>query len=823
MMILIRARRQWIAWLLGAHGVIGALTLGAVVQHINQPIPGLLAYRDLATDTWTVGSATPDWWPALISLGMQRYDQLVSLDGKPWEQASAVIADAATRGEDGVTVRYQRPGENETRTARLPVTRYDWRAFSDHMTLRIAEGLAAWLLAIAVYRAGPNETGNRALAVAFSFFSLVGLTGQQGIGEWPWRGLTIIVTLLWAAQTSLIGAAVTNFGVVFVLRKVTLPRRRRLLRAVQAAVWGVSVVIAIGHAVSLALWLRTGADTPRVIAHAFFRADVVSILLGITLMVLLLMLGFWWRRHEPVARLQLRAFALIGLGTVAPALAIGALTNLIASQYSQTSIGGFNARVFCALATAGVAYVALRYQSISGARDAITNIMVYVIALTITSIVVWLMRATGAVDAAQRPPLEFVLLAALASGYFWRSQNAVRGLLGRLARHREFNADAVRQLGFRLAEAADESAPDRRVPALVCEVFELSAAALWLYDTTSNTYRLAAQHGIGKPAAARLPGTLPALEYARDLVMRWQAPADAPFGPPDAARAFSVLIPLVLHNNTVGLLALGSRRDEEGFDLRDLEVLRFAAIIVAFFLTVNRQIAALRNVPLRISEAQERERHQIALELHDDLQQVLGGLVFHLTTARNWVAQNKLDLALDKLDTTLPVVQSAAANLRRIVNNIAPGDFEKGLTIALQTLIDRARRTGLRTESLVPDEWNEYFDAETRQQLYRVVQQALDNIVTHAQAESFAVAFSLDATHATITITDDGCGFDEARRQEAAERGHLGLRTMRDRMRLIGGDVIVTSAAGAGTAVEARVPVSRIRSTRGKRGASPQE
>jgi hypothetical protein len=65
---------------------------------------------------------------------------------------------------------------------------------------------------------------------------------------------------------------------------------------------------------------------------------------------------------------QLRAFALIGICTVIPALAIGALTNLITSQYSQTSIGGFNARVFYALAAAGVAYVVLRYQSISGAR-----------------------------------------------------------------------------------------------------------------------------------------------------------------------------------------------------------------------------------------------------------------------------------------------------------------------------------------------------------------------------------------------------------------------------------------------------------------------
>jgi hypothetical protein len=101
--------------------------------------------------------------------------------------------------------------------------------------------------------------------------------------------------------------------------------------------------------------------------------------------------------------------------------------------------------------------------------------MVYVIALTISAISIWLMRATGAVDAAQRPPLEFVLLATIASGFLWRSQSTVRGLLGRLTQHHE-NPDAARQLGFRLAKAADADTPERLIPALTCEALELSAA-----------------------------------------------------------------------------------------------------------------------------------------------------------------------------------------------------------------------------------------------------------------------------------------------------------------------------------------------------------
>ena len=94
-----------------------------------------------------------------------------------------------------------------------------------------------------------------------------------------------------------------------------------------------------------------------------------------------------------------------------------------------------------------------------------------------------------------------------------------------------------------------------------------------------------------------------------------------------------VLIPLSAAEQLIGLMALGNRWDEEILDERDLQVMELIAQQVSLFLLTASQVEELSQVPRRLAEAQKRERARIAQELHDTVQQFLGGLPFYLESS----------------------------------------------------------------------------------------------------------------------------------------------------------------------------------------------
>jgi signal transduction histidine kinase len=98
-------------------------------------------------------------------------------------------------------------------------------------------------------------------------------------------------------------------------------------------------------------------------------------------------------------------------------------------------------------------------------------------------------------------------------------------------------------------------------------------------------------------------------------------------------------------------------------------------------------------------------------------------------------------------------------------------------------------------------------DADRQQQCLRIAQEAIANAVKHARPTTIAVSLRSDDGRVVLTVRDDGTGFDPSG-AFAGARGHFGLLGMRERARRMGGEISVTSAAGQGTTVEARVPQS---------------
>jgi two-component system sensor histidine kinase UhpB len=211
--------------------------------------------------------------------------------------------------------------------------------------------------------------------------------------------------------------------------------------------------------------------------------------------------------------------------------------------------------------------------------------------------------------------------------------------------------------------------------------------------------------------------------------------------------------------------------------------------------------AERRAVTSAALEAQERERSRIALDLHDEVNQSLTGVLLRLETLRR-SAPPELQ---PELAETREVAAKAMEELLALAHRLRPASLDDlGLRAAVAGLVEENGRAGLTTEfeyegdvSAVPP--------EVQLVTYRVAQEALSNAVQHAGASRVRVHMSGAGGDLELEVADDGAGFDSA---DAA--GGLGLAGMRERALMVGGSLDVRSRPGAGTRVTLRTAAADV-------------
>jgi two-component system NarL family sensor kinase len=269
-----------------------------------------------------------------------------------------------------------------------------------------------------------------------------------------------------------------------------------------------------------------------------------------------------------------------------------------------------------------------------------------------------------------------------------------------------------------------------------------------------------------------------------------------------------VITPLTMHERPVGLLGLGKRWDEEIFDKRDLVIVDLIAQQAALFLLTAVQVEQLRQVPDQIASAQERERFKIAQELHDTVQQFLGSLPFYLEVSREAIQGNPQE-ADAVLERCIDEVENAAQTVRQIRNNLSPLQLEDGLIRPLETLVDNFRaRTGVAVQLQITPQVDAALSPGARHALYRVAQQALDNIAAHAEATQVGMHFEHRNERIYFEIKDDGRGSSQEQRAQASEKGSFGLTSMQARIAARGGQFSFDSQPGEGTRVSSWLPAN---------------
>ncbi|MEO8292637.1 MAG: PAS domain-containing protein [Actinomycetota bacterium] len=218
---------------------------------------------------------------------------------------------------------------------------------------------------------------------------------------------------------------------------------------------------------------------------------------------------------------------------------------------------------------------------------------------------------------------------------------------------------------------------------------------------------------------------------------------------------------------------------------------------------LRRTVQQRRDLSQRLEGAQEQERRRIAADIHDDSIQVMSAVDLRLQMLAGM--EPGADTARELLDIQ-QIVRASIERLRNLLFELRPLALDReGLAVALRQYLEHTAEHAGWTWALT-DELDREPSPDLRAILYRIAQQAVSNANTHADPSHVEVIVGSDPTGISVTVRDDGRGFDLAAVAEP-QPGHLGLTTMVERAELTGGHCRVTSALGEGTTVEAWLPV----------------
>jgi signal transduction histidine kinase len=284
------------------------------------------------------------------------------------------------------------------------------------------------------------------------------------------------------------------------------------------------------------------------------------------------------------------------------------------------------------------------------------------------------------------------------------------------------------------------------------------------------------------------------------------------FGPQGATLAVAVgaVIAIVVTSHAQGAFVELSPTDSA------LNLQLYITVAALSTLCLAAIVSERRRAGLELAESQRREaeraaleRQRIARDLHDSVSQSLFSTTLHVRTAQRALAREGFDSTGpvgEELGEIGQLTRGALAEMRALIFELRPGALaEEGLVAAVtKQAAALSAREGLVIEVEGPDE-RLPLRPQAEEQLYRLGQEALANVVKHAQASSATLRIAATDHTVSIEVADDGRGFDPA----AVGREHFGLRSMRGRAADLGGWLQVTSAPGHGTVLRVEVPAQR--------------
>ncbi|HBY98493.1 MAG: GAF domain-containing sensor histidine kinase [Ardenticatenaceae bacterium] len=268
----------------------------------------------------------------------------------------------------------------------------------------------------------------------------------------------------------------------------------------------------------------------------------------------------------------------------------------------------------------------------------------------------------------------------------------------------------------------------------------------------------------------------------------------------------AVSVPIWWQGRMIGVFSIGTYASDRVFDEHDVEVLALFAKHAAIAIQKARLYAEAGRL------AHLEERHRIARELHDSVTQSLFTIVLMADAVRNFLRTGYED-PTTTAELLYQTARDALTEMRALIYELRPAALEgEGLITALRKLAGAVQiRHGLAVE--VRQQGLRRLSPEQEEGLFRIAQEALYNVVKHAQASRAVVELRLTENEALLIVTDDGVGFNQMASPPSLSKqtpySGLGLTSMRERAEQLRGCLNVSPAPNRGTQVRARVPLSR--------------
>src|SRR5206468_191656 len=240
---------------------------------------------------------------------------------------------------------------------------------------------------------------------------------------------------------------------------------------------------------------------------------------------------------------------------------------------------------------------------------------------------------------------------------------------------------------------------------------------------------------------------------------------------------------------TLGVVAVHDRAGRDArFSDEDLRLAEIFAARAAVAVDLSERVA--RDTVRRVIEAQELERRRLARELHDETGQALTSILLGLKGIRAARTDDEAQHAEAELRE---LVVQALQDVRSLAVELRPSALDDfGLAAALDRLTDTfSERSGIAA-AVEANLGHERLPADVETVLYRLVQEALTNVVKHAAAQNVSIVITRRPDGVSAVIEDDGRGFDSGNVRDDA----LGIVGMRERLALLGGTLAIESTAG---------------------------
>jgi signal transduction histidine kinase len=211
----------------------------------------------------------------------------------------------------------------------------------------------------------------------------------------------------------------------------------------------------------------------------------------------------------------------------------------------------------------------------------------------------------------------------------------------------------------------------------------------------------------------------------------------------------------------------------------------------------------------QLINAQEEERRRIARELHDDLNQRMGLLSIELGLLRKLESPREV---FRRLGTLQKQVQEMSGDIHRLSYRLHPSKLDHvGLATAMKSLCQEVSETGMFEVVLKHEGCFGDLSSDVTLCIFRITQEALGNCMKHSKAKMATVILTNTCNELRLSISDNGRGFDM--KSEVLEQG-LGFTSMKERLRIVGGKITISSKRNLGTFLEVSIPmlesVSRV-------------